>query len=175
MASFFVRQRRKTKIMHAGDIKLTGMHNVKKTILRRLCVWLCRYRGDPHVAAEFGGVEHRLSLCASCTACGVQRFYATPLPARSPADSFDKIADRDRGWLYKKISFERSPQADGKRQLLILTGRDADKSKRPKGTMKATIPRSFRTCGNRPADAVRLEHEAALAGDVYRSPRLRVF
>lgn len=120
-----------TKIMHASDIRLPGMHNVKNMLAAICAVWgYVDIEAIRNVAMEFNGVEHRIELVRELN--GV-RWYndsiaTTPTRTMAGLNAFSQKLIIIAGGYDKKISFAPlAPELIDHVKTLILMGVTADK------------------------------------------------
>lgn len=121
----------RTKIMHAAEIRLPGLHNIQN-YLAAICATWGHVDVDAiyNVATEFGGVEHRIEFVRELD--GVKWFNdsiaTSPTRTIAGLDSFSQRLIIIAGGYDKKLPFEPLvPKLIEKVKTLILTGATADK------------------------------------------------
>lgn len=160
-----------TKIMHANEIKIPGMHNVENYLAAICAVWgYVDIEAIYNVAVEFGGVEHRIELVRKLDGVKWYNDSIATTPTRTIAglDSFDQKLIIIAGGYDKKIPFEPLvPKLMEKVKLLILTGVTADKIEAAVRAYPGYDPAQLAIVRAQDlADAVRVAHESAKSGDV---------
>lgn len=168
---YMVQNGEKTKVIHSSEIRLPGIHNIQNYLAAICAVWgYVDLEAIRNVAAEFGGVEHRIEFVRELD--GVKYFndsIATS-PTRTIAGllSFQQKLIIIAGGYDKNIPFEPlAPVINHHVKVLVLTGPTADKIEQ---TVKADPdykPEELNIIhAENMADAVGKAHEIASHGDV---------
>lgn len=120
----------RTKIMHAAEIKLPGLHNIENYLAAICATWgYVDREAIYNVAVEFDGVEHRIEFVREKD--GV-RWYndsiaTTPTRTIAGLESFDQKLVIIAGGYDKKIPFDPLiPKLVERVKTLILIGATAD-------------------------------------------------
>lgn len=120
----------RTKIMHANEIKLPGLHNIENYLAAICATWgYVDREAIYNVAVEFDGVEHRIEFVREKD--GV-RWYndsiaTTPTRTIAGLESFDQKLVIIAGGYDKKIPFDPLiPKLVERVKTLILIGATAD-------------------------------------------------
>ncbi len=160
-----------TEYVHMNDIRIPGMHNVED-YLTAIAMTYGEVKPETvaKIAAEFGGVEHRIEFVRELDGVKYYNNSIASSPTRVLAclAAFDQKQILIQGGSDKGISFE--PMADAiceKAKLLILMGETAEKIK-----AAVTSSEKFADSGLRiimvknMQEAVAQAHENAESGDI---------
>ena len=164
-------ERRVTYLMHQKEIRIPGMHNVENYLAAISAVW-GEVAADTirKVAAEFGGVEHRIEFVRELDGVKWYNDSIATSPTRTIAGlkSFDQKLIIIAGGYDKKIPFEPMvPYLLERVKALILTGVTAPKIeaavKADPGYSPEVLPIYH---GKDLQDAVEIARRIAVSGDI---------